>query len=218
MTTGQFREFAGAVLRSLPDDLDPTTAQGWIENQESLRRILHESLVPPEAVSGFRVTERDFPVWKTLKLGIELKTADDFRRALRGASYRIGDWADALLGQPAFTAAAEETELDLVVVSVAELGFRNGAKRSDIYARVQELGLELCPAEVGPQLRLQYKDQPMGEWLLIGMEPIADSDSDGFLGVFGVARREDGLWLRGDDGDPDGFWGGVFRWVFVRRK
>lgn len=46
MTTGQFREFAGAVLRSLPDDLDPTTAERWIENQEGLRKVLREALVP----------------------------------------------------------------------------------------------------------------------------------------------------------------------------
>jgi hypothetical protein len=48
MTTGQFREFAGAVLRSLPDDLDPTTVQGWIENQDSLRKALREALMPDD--------------------------------------------------------------------------------------------------------------------------------------------------------------------------
>lgn len=46
MSTGQFREFAGAVLRSLPDDLDNSIAQGWVENQESLRRVLRETLAP----------------------------------------------------------------------------------------------------------------------------------------------------------------------------
>ncbi len=46
MSTEQFREFAGAVLRSLPDDLETSVAQGWIGNQESLRRVLHEALSP----------------------------------------------------------------------------------------------------------------------------------------------------------------------------
>ena len=44
MTVGQFRELAGAVLRTIPDDLDPTIAQRWIENQEELRDALHQAL------------------------------------------------------------------------------------------------------------------------------------------------------------------------------
>lgn len=48
MTTRQFREFAGAVLRSLPDDLDPTTAQLFIEDQDLLRKRLERALVPLE--------------------------------------------------------------------------------------------------------------------------------------------------------------------------
>jgi len=44
MTMGQFRELAGAVLRTIPDDLDPMIAQRWIENQEELRGALHQVL------------------------------------------------------------------------------------------------------------------------------------------------------------------------------
>ena len=129
---------------------------------------------------------------------------------------RIGDWASEILGQPAFTVASHELDLDLVVMSVAELGFKNSAKRSEIYARARELGLDLCPAEVGPQLCLVYKDQPLNEWLLIAMEPITDSGGD--LSVFGVARDGRGLWLDGSSGHPGGVWNANDRWVFVRRK
>ena len=52
MVIDQFMEFAGAVLRSLPDDLDPTTAQEWIENQESLRDVLREALAPDGKSAG----------------------------------------------------------------------------------------------------------------------------------------------------------------------
>ncbi len=64
-----------------------------------------------------------FPVWRSIKIGTGLKTADDFRRALTSAGYRIGTWANDILGKPAFKAAAAESTLDLVVASVAELGF-----------------------------------------------------------------------------------------------
>ena len=160
--------------------------------------------------------EQKFEVWKTIKLGTGLKTADDFRRALKKGGHRISDWSDDILGKPAFTASEQEMEVDLVVASVAELGFKDGACRRDIYKRAQELGLELCPAEVGPQLRLQYKDQPYGERLLTGMEPI--TDSDGYLYGFYVEHDGCRQWLRSFVGNPDCFWDGHRRWVFLRCK
>src|SRR5438046_9254883 len=33
--------------------------------------------------------------------------------------------------------------------------------------------VDLCPAEVGPQLRLAYRNQPVGEALDIAMEPVS---------------------------------------------
>jgi hypothetical protein len=168
--------------------------------------------------NGARMTFeiKNFPTWKTIELGTGLKTADDFRRALKDNGYRIGDWGNDILGQKAFTATKKSQSIDLVVISVADLGFEDGATRKDIYARAEELGLGLCPAEVGPQLRLQYKDQPRGEWLLIGMEPI--TDSLGYPNVFDVGHNDDGQWLDGSDGRPGSFWISGLRWVFVARK
>ena len=106
----------------------------------------------------------DLTVWKTIKLGT-CKTPDEYREALRSAGYRISDWGNDILRK---TSCAEvETEVDLVALSVKELGFQNGANYKDICARGVEMGFELAPAEVGPALRLSYKDQPRGEWLRI---------------------------------------------------
>jgi len=157
-----------------------------------------------------------FNLWRTIKLGTGLMTADDFRRALKAAGHGIGDWANYILGQRAFTASTKETEVDLVMVSVSELGFPNGATRQEIYRKAQKLGLMLCSPEVGPQLRLQYPDQPLNQWLLIGMEPIAGSV--GYLRVFSVGRLDDGSWLSSNFGDADNFWDGDSLWVFVRGK
>lgn len=155
-----------------------------------------------------------FPIWKTIRLGTGLKTSADFRKALKQSGCDIGDWAKDILGKPAFTVSATETEVDLANVSVADLGFKNGAKRSEIYDRAKELGLALCPAEVGPQLRLQYLDQPNDERLRIAMEPIADSGR--VLGVFFVERYDGGdRWLSADYGFPEYFWNAGDRFVFA---
>ena len=45
----QYAELVGAVVRQLPHDIDPTTAQGWIENQEALQRALRGALMPSSA-------------------------------------------------------------------------------------------------------------------------------------------------------------------------
>ena len=59
------------------------------------------------------------------------------------------------------------------------------------YACALELGLELCPAEVGPVLRLAYKDQPLSRWLIIAMNVI--TVSVGGLSVFRVEHDDRGL-------------------------
>jgi hypothetical protein len=172
-----------------------------------------ESILEEIADIITKYNRRVFKVFKTIKLGTGLKTADDFRKSIKDNRMKIDDWANDILGKPAFTVAVKETELDLVVVSVAELGFKNGATLEQIYARAKELGLDLCPNEVGPQLRLQYKDQPNREWLAVAIEPITGSDGD--LGRFSVRRDGGGLWLHGCYGGPGGVWRGSSCFVFV---
>ena len=163
-----------------------------------------------------QVAEHKFKTWKAVKLGTGLKTAEEFRRVLRDGEFRLSDWASDILGKPALKAADEETEVDLVKATVAELGFKKGARYDQIYERAKEPGLELCPPEVGPQLRLQYQDQPNGEWIVVAMEPIIDSD--GCPRVFNVERIGSELWLSSYWGRPDGFWDPDCRWVFCRPR
>ena len=176
---------------------------------DGVRRFLAGELVAKPVV-------RNWSAWKTIKLGTGFKNADDFRKTIKDCGMRIGDWANDIIGKPEFTVIARETEVDLVKVTVGDLGFKDGARRDQIYDRAKELGLEVCPSEVGPQLRLRYKDQPLNEWILIGMEPIRSSG--GGLRVFHVVRGDDGLWLDGDYGNPGYVWLAVAQWVFVRPR
>jgi hypothetical protein len=47
METDQFAELMSAVARSLPRDMDTTTVQGWITNQDALTTVLRDALMPP---------------------------------------------------------------------------------------------------------------------------------------------------------------------------
>lgn len=154
---------------------------------------------------------------KEIALGTGPKTAQEFEEAMKVKGYQVSSWAKDMMERPTFNVSTEQKKVDLVVVSVGSLGFPDGAQYSEIQKRAQELGLELAPAEVGPQLRLQYDDQPNGEWLRIGMEAITDSGGDRL--VFRVARNGGGdAWLYDDGGNPDGRWFSVGRFVFIRPR
>jgi hypothetical protein len=156
-----------------------------------------------------------FPVWKTIKLGT-YKNPAALLKAMKKGGFIIGEWANDIIHQPAFTVSPKKTEVELVKITVDDLGFKKGATRKDIYKNAFKLGLELCPNEVGPQLRLQYKDQPYLEWLLVAMEPI--TSSNGRLAVFAVLPNYPCLALHGHDGHPDYFWDHDYCFAFARRK
>jgi hypothetical protein len=91
----------------------------------------------------------ELPVWKTIAVGL-YRGVDAVRDALDRARIVVGDSADEILGRPAFVFTAERAEFNLVLRSVADLGFGpRGAALADIHARALRLGFELCPEEVG---------------------------------------------------------------------
>ena len=110
--------------------------------------------------------------------------------------------------------APKEVRVDLCVATTKELVGKDSATTTEIFTAIERVG-ELCTAEVGPQLRLQYTDQPKGEWIRIAMEPIKVSDGD--LSVFNVAYSG-GLRLYACYANPDDVWNVDNCWVFVCRK
>ncbi len=178
--------------------------------EKGLQRFLRGELTLVEA------QPRDFPLWKTVRLGAH-KTAADYSKALDAGRNRSVDWVINYLGQPAFQCAKQETDVDLTVVSVGELGFVQGALYSQVVERALAHGLELCPAETGPALRLAYEDQPRGERLIIATKPSTESGADLDLFVMEVSGGG-GLWLRGDCGPSDRYWEPDRRFVFVRPR
>jgi hypothetical protein len=164
-------------------------------------------------------TALETPIWKTITVGGS-KGVNAIREALETwpCHMAIADDADEILGRPAFPFIKTPVELDLVVLSVFELGFGDEASLHDIYARAEALGFELCPAEVGPVLRLNYLDQPPGDFLHIAMKPVAKYN--GALIDFTVAKAYGsvGFLLLGGDARPNMMLPGADRFVFVRPR
>lgn len=128
---------------------------------------------------------------KKIKLGKKITTKD-----LNKAGFEVGTYASQILEKVTF----RKQEVELKVISVKELGFTQYTRYDAICAKIKDLGYELCPAEVGPALRMAYNDQPEAEWLGVAMEPIADLGRG--LDIFSVLRDNDGRGLVSSYGSP----------------
>jgi hypothetical protein len=146
-------------------------------------------------------TPADIHVWKTITLGI-YRDLSILGIALDEAGCGIGDDVDAMFKARAIPLAHDRKDVDLVVLSVAQLGFPREASRAEIFARAEQLGLELCSPEVGPLLRLQYAEQPIGEFLRIAMVPVRTANGqldDMLVGNGGAGQLLVGAAVRPDE-------------------
>jgi hypothetical protein len=156
----------------------------------------------------------DVPAWKTITIG-SFSDLPGLHGALNAAGCGIGESAGEILARPAFTLSAMKADVELFAVSAAQLGFpAETASLAQIYARAQQLGFGLAAAEIAPQLRLQYFDQPIGEYLIIGMEPIKTWKGEPV--ILTVANGGAGLILIGQDGHADAELFVASRFLFVR--
>jgi hypothetical protein len=200
---------------------------------------LHETAGRPSSLS------KETPTWKTVTLGtyrstnalLEAldsegcgRTGQDLARhetrliAVSNGRPKarplcsLGTSAAEIIGSPAFNLSKRKRELDLVVLSPPELGLAANGEYplEEIYGRAERLGFGLCPAEVGAQLRLQYLDQPLGEFLHIAMRPIAQYD--GLLSDLTVANGGAGLLLLGGDARPNVRFFAINKFVFLRPR
>jgi hypothetical protein len=157
-----------------------------------------------------------FPETKIFKQSLELstKTPEQYTKELIDNGNQIYSYAQQILNK--IEALKSPEQISLVSFSVEQLGFPNGATLQEIYDKAQSMGLELCPPQVGPELRLSYTDQPNNEYLVIAMEAITDADGDPEL--FSVLRNVSGPCLGFNFGYLDRRWNGDNRFVFRSRK
>ena len=152
---------------------------------------------------------KDFTADFTLTLGTHT-SGDVLLDALIEEKCMVSIWTTQALENPDFPVAAAEITVDIVVVSMLDLGFAEGelATLDTIYDRAKQLGFETCPVGIAPQLRLLFLDQPdyssgarLGEFF-VASEPFVLT-REGLPKIFSVVRDDRyphpetgrGLWL-----------------------
>jgi len=160
-----------------------------------------------------------FPEKKIRRENVEVggKSAEQLISEMETAGIKLSDYARSmLLNKAEFISTKDPEEMTLIRLTVGDLGFKTSATTTQIFERAEELGLELCPPDTGPNYRLKYRNQPLGEYFRIGMKPI--TGSDGVPRVFDLLRSVVGLWLGSDWAEPGSAWHPAHEWCFRLRK
>lgn len=168
----------------------------------------------------------DTPAPREVRIGGSDK--GELVRALREHDVRLNPAAEALFEDRRFIPLGQCAVVEIAVVSVAELGFGDGATYEQITRRALAAGLVQCPLELGPHLRIQFLSQPEAPVgtaetkhrapsgaITIASAPI-DEDDQTPKGFY--LRRADGLlWLRGYWSWPGHIWNPNDVFVFSRQ-
>lgn len=152
---------------------------------------------------------------RQMEVNVGGQSKDELIREIK-EKFKVSNPAIDMLKNPEFTVSKTPESISLIRLKVSDLGFPKGATTAEIYQKAEELGLELCPAETGPQFRKQYTNQPLNEWLFVGMKQIIDSG--GYPLVFHLYRSDDGLWLDDRWAEPGGRWDPALEFAFRLRK
>src|SRR5207302_1503509 len=105
------------------------------------------------------------------------KTTEELKNGLRQSGMNISSNARIMLNDPGFTTQSDPEEIKLIRLKIGDLGITNRLKTEEVYQAAQNLGLELCPAEVGPHYSLGYTGKLLKENFQIAMKPITCTEN-----------------------------------------
>ena len=116
---------------------------------------------------------REIKNWKT----IGPIDCDNVIDLLIKNNIKISDWIQDIFQRLEKTVLLKD-KLDLVRVSLADLGFDGPTRLKDFYAAAKQRGLKCLTPQQALLVRLEYKEQPIKEWLRIAIEMNEMIDSD----------------------------------------
>ncbi len=147
---------------------------------------------------------------------------------LKANSIFVNQYAELFFEHRHFNPENMPAQIDLVLCSLSELGFPNGAVFEDILAKAHALGLCQCHACTGLFLRLSYGSQPKSKnGILTGTHQAPDGAvivlsefpelDDSFPKGLYLRNVEGQLWLRGYVCDKTHIWSAEDVFAFEKR-
>ncbi len=210
-----------ALRRQIDDELHaPLIARS--SEQTSERALIYIGKLESGMFKNFpRSIEHVYTSFPERELQIESlqiggQTGSELQGLMQKSHVKFSESTKDELDGPDFLTSKQPEQIDLIKLTVGDLGLGERPTTEQVYARILELGLELCPPEVGPHYRLAHLDQPMHDWVVVGMKPFTVRDGDPH--VFRVERDAYGLWLGDRWAKPDFQWGPDGQFLFCVRK
>lgn len=208
---GWYINLQAAVLKQLPrpGEIDQEIAQGWSNNQASLRKNLADCLLPPmptyEPKPVQKWTESDGVIY--FSVTSDGTTGEKWVTRLEDNGFRVGDCAKRQLRSPNFKPTRGVTTEVAVLKRMLFQDSQLDTKTIRDFASTRNLSAP--NAEVACLIREKYLDDEMNSMLLkritVMHEPIMDYDGDPSLLAVG---HEEISHLLGAHIDTPGFlWG-----------
>ncbi len=133
-------------------------------------------------------------VWQSIEIE-GWRGKEYYLTALKAGNTKISEGAKQIIEEINLKRKKEVEEIDLVKMTVGQLGFKESARFKDICQCARKLGLELCPPQVAIELCLQENGF---NTIYIGMRPIVVESNDLLIFCISYIESESGqdFWLQ----------------------
>lgn len=149
---------------------------------KDLFRQIDEELISGPMLQDFLEKRNPFrkiwKVWKTIEIG-KYQGYWDIRPSLESKGYTVDSSSATCIIDCLYLSAKKSEKVNLALVSMEDLGFSEDdyagmIPLADVLKRALKLGLTYCLPEDTPALREQYANQPLMDYIRMGMIPVVD--------------------------------------------
>lgn len=100
------------------------------------------------------------------------ESIQEIKNQLKSKKIATSKFSEKMLGSADFNTLENVENIDLIRLTLRDLGLTEGVSINTIYQKAKELGLDLCPAEIGPRYPYDDEYRYTTDIYYIAMEPI----------------------------------------------